>query len=265
MIFKKIKGYLILIMTLFSISAFAEENEITFIGVPEREGPYIYIDDGILKGFAKNFLDNLCDSLSFDCELIPDKFDENLIKLRQNKIDLFLTINSPILPEEDRVMLSEPLCQSKTILIKKLNNNEKPTTDDDKKIKGKTIGVKKGSFLHLALLENFYNFVTIRPYELLESGIFDLYFNRIDMLLTEETYYEEKISNSFKSNKNHSEMFTKFEVAELSAPDMLRLVTTITNNDLYEKIEAAIQKMEKTSCTKLAVQYRADQRENLIR
>ena len=118
-----------------------------------------------------------------------------------------------------------------------------------------TIGVLSGSLHHFYLLDEYSSLARIKPYELLESGVLDLVFGRIDSLFADEAFFEARIKNTSLSNIDKPGQLVAIKVGqpELS-PTAMRLVVrkndtellAVLNNNILHSPPACTDLLEKT-------------------
>lgn len=211
------------------------------IGIPEARYPYSYQDKSNNNtGILIDRVTSICIKSNFKCNFVSGNFHENLDRLRHFKIDAVLLIDSVALPDIDQITLTTPLCQHNSIFIKRVRLSlQKIITNKD--LKNTTIGVTKDSLFHLYALDNYYSFASIRPYETLESGIFDIYSGRIDILFAEETFYEARISKTPLAHRHNRFWLKKLQSDAVNLPGTL-MTLAIRNDDnaLLDKMNSAI-------------------------
>ncbi|MGB1012059.1 MAG: substrate-binding periplasmic protein [Thiolinea sp.] len=231
-----------------------------YMGVPGNRYPYSYIDnENNLHGVLLDKTVEICKKAGFKCNFTYGNFHDNLKKLHDFKIDAALIVDSVVLPDYDEVRLTNPLCKHNAIFIKKANSrSEKEITDLD--LQNALIGVPYGSLFHLYALEHFYSFSSVKPYETLEAGIFDVFSERIDVLFTEEAIFDSRIASTFLSSghKHNTHWLEKLhnQSVELSGKLMTIAVRNTSDRDdddqLMAKLSAAVTEKDSASpCTNL--------------
>ncbi len=232
----------------------ADESDVRSvqIGVPASRYPYSYQDkDSSNIGVLIDRVAILCQQSRLKCNFISGNFHENLDRLHHFKIDAILLIDSVILPDVDQIKLTTPLCKHNPIFVKKVRLSlQKVITNED--LKNSIIGVTKDSLFHLYALDNYYSFASIRPYETLESGIFDIFSNRIDVLFTEETFYNARIGTTSLGHKHSRLWLKKLQSDAVELPGTLMALAMRNDDALLDKINSAINSQGVNSpCTDL--------------
>lgn len=238
-------------------SAAIEDTDINgmrsiYIGVPESRYPYSYQDESSNNiGILIDRITNICNQSNLRCNFTSGNFHENLGRLHRFKVDAILLIDSVILPDIDQIKLTSPLCQHNPIFVKKVRLSlQKVLTNED--LKNTTIGVPKDSLFHLYALDNYYSFASIRPYEVLESGVFDIHSGRIDILFAEETFYNARIGKTPLAHRHSRFWLKKLQSDAVKLPGTLMTLAIRNDDELLDKINSAIDsKGTNSPCTDL--------------
>lgn len=254
---------ILLLTIMFGQSAMAAEEHndadnvvlTIYMGVPGNRYPYSYLDnENNMHGVLLDKTIEICKKAGLKCNFSHGNFHDNLQKLHDFKIDAALIVDSVVLPAYDEVRLTKPLCKHNPIFIKKAHTNtSKEFTDKD--LQNTLIGVPYSSLFHLYALDNYYSFSSIKPYETLEAGIFDVFSERIDVLFTEEAIYDSRIGSTFlgSGHKHTKQWLEKLhnDSVELSGTLMAIAVRDIADRDdddaIMAKLTAAITEQDSAS------------------
>ncbi|PWQ97167.1 transporter substrate-binding domain-containing protein [Leucothrix arctica] len=219
----------------------AENQDIINIGVTANRKPFIYLnEDQSTEGILIQAIESICTEIDARCLYTAKEFPNLLYDLQNSSIQLLLVIDDIVLPEIDQLTLSEPLCHMQPLFIQASDSETvKPKPEDYKK---KMIGVRYGSMMHLDLLDNYSEFASLRPYGLLESGVFDLVNGRIDALYTEASFYHSRVKTAKLISNVTNEKLQGFNVEDIKLPQThMRLAADTSNADLIKRINAAIK------------------------
>lgn len=193
------------------------------IGISNRKQPYTYISEeqeysGILIDETKR----LCSIAEIGCEFTANDFHQLLEDLQAFKVNAFIVVDSMVLSEIDQVVLSKPLCTATPVFIQK---NTQQTKTEKADFQRSTIGVLEASLHHFYLLDEYNHLARVKSYDLLESGVLDLFFGRIDSLFTDEAFYEARIRGTSLGDTDQTGQLVPVKVGqpELS-PTAMRLV-----------------------------------------
>lgn len=227
-------------------SADTETKLSLLIGIPENRAPYIFTNDRHqLDGILVRPLRALCKHINYDCVFISGSFHPNLEKLQTGGLQVLLLLDDAVLPEVDQVSLSKPLCKINPVFIQ-VNTSGSDAKQQPSAFEGKRLGVLSGSTLHLDLVDNYYEFASIHPYDLLESAAFDLAFGRIDSLYTSEAFYLDRVeAKSLMSEIPPSQKLgVTFMQEPANFPMGMRLAIPDNETPLLEKFNNAISEKQ---------------------
>lgn len=209
------------------------------IGISNRKQPYTYISEenkysGILIDEAKK----LCSDAKINCEFTANDFHQLLEDLQTLKVNTFIVVDSMVLPEIDKVILSRPLCTAIPVFIQK---NTQQTKKEKADFQRSTIGVLEASLHHFYLLDEYNHLARVRSYDLLESGVLDLFFGRIDSLFADEAFYEARIRSTSLGGTDQPKQLVAVKVGqpELS-PTSMRLAFRQNDTELLASLDKNI-------------------------
>ncbi len=229
-----------LLTTALAQQSQTKERQQLYIGIEKNRLPYTGLND--LKqphGILVAAVNRLCETINADCEFVVGEFNQLLQDVKIYKLHALIIIDTFILPDIDKLKLTPPLCKTQPVFIQKPNENNRTKPED---FKGTTIGVREGSLLHLYLLDEFSSHARIKPYPLLESGIFDLVTGRIDTLSTDQAFFSERLQKT-PLGKEYAATpldMTQPDGEALPATSM-RFALREQDTELYETLTKAIQ------------------------
>ncbi len=217
-----------------------------YIGLEINRMPYVGLGhDTEITGLLTTSARQLCKTIKIKCNFISDSFSNMLRDIQLDKLGALLIVDQLVLPKTDKLKLTLPLCKMQPVFIH--------SSDLDSNIKVEnlaetTIGVKKGSRLHFYLIENYTPHVTIKPYSLLQNGLFDLLTDRIDRLATDKAFASANLAKATFAKRYTT---TSLSSENNKEPDFFNkedfLLTQMTlalgedNTRLYEKLNQAIR------------------------
>lgn len=203
---------LILYILLGGSNAIAEEMKQLYIGVERNRVPFAYLNsEQEVTGSLVNEINKICKTLNAKCNFMTGEVDTLLEDLRAFKLHGVLLIDSFVIPKIDKIQLTESICKTKPIFIQKRSDTVKTKIEE---FKGSIIGVKKGSLLHLYLLENYNSLAQLKPYEQLENAVFDLYSGRIHSLFADNAFFMERVANTSLGKESNPDQLVAQKIGE---------------------------------------------------
>lgn len=218
-----------------------QANESLYFGIVDNHRPHVYLDEEEKpSGSLVNYVNTLCKELDKGCSFSTGNFFSHLEKLQAGQINALLVTDSVLLPTVDEIIFTPPLCKISPTFIYKIRNDDSDFKSVDD-IKNVTIGVHLDSSFHIYLLDEYYSHSRIKPYSLLESGVFDLANDRIDALFAEESFFEARVATTtLISNKKGSQLAT-LEVGKVELPfKTMSLALSARDTELYEQLSTVI-------------------------
>ncbi len=171
-----------------------QREEQLYIGIETNRLPYISLDEkGQAIGLLVVAIREVCESIKIKCEFIAGDFSKMLKDIQLQKLGGLLITDKLVLEKTDKLKLTIPLCKTQPVFIHAASLS---TSIEVKDLAETTIGVQEGSPLHISLLEKYAPQVLIRPYSLLENGLFDLLTQRIDRLATNKAFATANLVNT---------------------------------------------------------------------
>lgn len=203
---------LLLFIMFATNSVIAEEIKQLTIGVERNRVPFAYLDsEQEVNGSLVNEIKKICKASNAKCNFVTGEIDKLLVDLRAFKIHGVLIIDSFVIPQIDKIQLTESICKANPVFIQKSSATIKTKIEE---FKGSIIGVKKGSLSHLYLLENYNSLAQLKPYEQLENAVFDLYSNRIQSLFADNAFFMERVANTSLVNESNPDQLVAQKIGE---------------------------------------------------
>lgn len=209
------------------------------IGTENRRQPYTYLDsERRYSGILVEHVKKICETEKIACDFTSNDFYGLLGDLQDYRLNTMIVVDSLVLPEIDNVILSKPLCNISSVFIQKNTGSVKTEKEDFQR---STIGVLKGSLHHFYLLDEYSSLARLKSYELLESGVVDLVFGRIDALFADEAFFNVRIQSTSLGGEDKANRFVAVKVgqSELS-PTAMRLAVRDNDAELLAVLDKNI-------------------------
>lgn len=154
--------------------------------------PFEYKDEnGNLTGFEVELAEAMCKEMEANCEFVIQAWDGMIPGLLARKFDLIMSSMS-ITPERaERVLFSEPYYNTPGGWFAR-NDFSTDVTDMDA-MKGKTVGVQRGTTMDTFVTENMGGIVTIKRYTTADDMVLDLEGQRLDAVFVDYPVGEQTI------------------------------------------------------------------------
>jgi len=233
-----------LISTSIKANTTTAQKEIIHIGITANRKPFVYLDEQQqAKGMLVEIINSICTEIDANCIYTVNNFPSLLEKLQNSGLQALLVIDQVVIPDIDYLKLSAPLCKMKPLFVQPASDKSHNAIPKD--YEKKILGVLEGSIMHLDLLDNYSESSQIRPYMLLESGVFDLAHGRIDALYVAESFYHARVKTTRLIDQKTGRELHAFEVGKNELPKTsIRLAIHESANPLLEKVNAAIKKVD---------------------
>lgn len=225
------------LLVLFTSTSLAKEQQKLYIGIEKNRIPYTDLDKTKqAQGILVSAVRELCDDIDAECVFVSGQFDALLKKLQTYQLNGVILIENLVLPELDKIQTLQPLCKKQLVFVQKIDIN----TPQKEGFTGKTIGVLESSLTHLYLLDEYSENAQLKPYPLLESGVFDLVMDRIDVLAVNLSFFKQRVQNThLGKNIIAKQMLAHTESHQGPADTSMTLALRESDNDLYERMRKA--------------------------
>ncbi|AMQ88543.1 transporter substrate-binding domain-containing protein [Marinobacter sp. LQ44] len=196
--------------------------------------PFEYRDEnGELTGFEVELATAMCEELNANCEFVIQAWDGMIPGLLARKFDLIMSSMS-ITPERaERVLFSEPYYITPGGWFGPESFNTDVTDMDA--MKGKTVGVQRGTTMDTYVTENMGGVVSIKRYTTAEDMVLDLEGQRLDAVFVDYPVGEQTILN----REGYKEVGESVKLGEGVGVAMRKRDT-----QLAEDINAALKKLK---------------------
>ncbi|MBU2873779.1 transporter substrate-binding domain-containing protein [Marinobacter salexigens] len=154
--------------------------------------PFEYKDEnGDLTGFEVDLAAAMCEEMKADCEFVIQAWDGMIPGLLARKFDLIMSSMS-ITPERaERVLFSEPYYNTPGGWFGPDSFNADVT--DVSAMKGKTVGVQRGTTMDTFVTEEMSGVVTIKRYTTADDMVLDLEGQRLDVVFVDYPVGEQTV------------------------------------------------------------------------
>ncbi|WP_100638199.1 transporter substrate-binding domain-containing protein [Marinobacter salexigens] len=178
-------------LAMFAGGAHAEGRDLRIaFDVPYE--PFEYKDEnGNLTGFEVDLAAAMCEEMKANCEFVIQAWDGMIPGLIARKFDLIMSSMS-ITPERaERVLFSEPYYNTPGGWFGP-DNFSADVTDMDA-MKGKTVGVQRGTTMDTFVTEEMTGIVTIKRYTTADDMVLDLEGQRLDAVFVDYPVGEQTV------------------------------------------------------------------------
>ncbi|GGE53941.1 ABC transporter substrate-binding protein [Streptosporangium jomthongense] len=196
--------------------------------------PFEYKDEnGELTGFEVDLAAAMCEEMKADCEFVIQAWDGMIPGLLARKFDLIMSSMS-ITPERaERVLFSEPYYNTPGGWFGPESFNADVTDMDS--MKGKTVGVQRGTTMDTYVTEEMSGVVTIKRYTTADDMVLDLEGQRLDVVFVDYPVGEQTV-------------LTKDGFKEVGEPVKLGEGVGVAmrkrDKDIAEEVNAALRKLK---------------------
>ncbi|WBU40693.1 MULTISPECIES: transporter substrate-binding domain-containing protein [Marinobacter] len=196
--------------------------------------PFEYRDEnGELTGFEVELATAMCEELNANCEFVIQAWDGMIPGLLARKFDLIMSSMS-ITPERaERVLFSEPYYITPGGWFGPDSFNTDVTDMDA--MKGKTVGVQRGTTMDTYVTENMGGVVSIKRYTTAEDMVLDLEGQRLDAVFVDYPVGEQTILN----REGYKEVGESVKLG-----DGVGVAMRKRDTQLAEDINAALKKLK---------------------
>ncbi|OEY65582.1 transporter substrate-binding domain-containing protein [Marinobacter sp. X15-166B] len=196
--------------------------------------PFEYMTpDGELTGFEVDLARAMCEELEANCEFVVQAWDGMIPGLLARKFDAIMSSMS-ITPERaERVLFSEPYYITPGGWFARENFNTDVT--DKEAMKGKVVGVQRGTTMDTFVTNELSGVVTVKRYTTADDMVLDLEGQRLDVVFVDYPVGEQTLlsRDGFK------------EVGEaVKLGDGVAVAMRKRDKDLAESVNAALRKLK---------------------
>lgn len=197
--------------------------------------PFEYRNDkGELTGFEVELAEAMCAQLKADCEFVIQAWDGMIPGLLARKFDAIMSSMS-ITPERaERVQFSEPYYNTPGGWFGPESFNTDVT--DKEAMKGKTVGVQRGTTMDTFVTEELGGVVTIKRYTTADDMVLDLEGQRLDVVFLDYPVGEQTIL----SQEGFREVGEPVKLGEGVGVAMRK-----RDKELAAQVNAALRKLKK--------------------
>lgn len=196
--------------------------------------PFEYKDDnGELTGFEVELAKAMCEEMDAKCDLVIQDWDGMIPGIMARKFDAIMSSMSITEKRAERVLFSEPYYNTPGAWFAR-NDFNTDVTDMDA-MKGKVVGVQRGTTMDTYVTKNMGNVVTIKRYTTAEDMALDLEGQRLDVVFVDYPVGEQTIL----PNDNFKEVGERVKLGDGMAVAMRK-----RDKDLAEQINAALQTLK---------------------
>jgi len=154
--------------------------------------PFEYKDEnGELTGFEVDLATAMCEEMKADCEFVIQAWDGMIPGLLARKFDLIMSSMSITEERAKRVLFSEPYYNTPGGWFGP-NSFDTDVTDMDA-MKGKTVGVQRGTTMDTFVTEEMTDVVTIKRYTTADDMVLDLEGQRLDAVFVDYPVGEQTV------------------------------------------------------------------------
>lgn len=196
--------------------------------------PFEYKDDnGELTGFEVELADAMCKEMEAKCDFVIQDWDGMIPGIMARKFDAIMSSMSITEKRAERVLFSEPYYNTPGAWFAR-KGFDTDVTDMDA-MKGKVVGVQRGTTMDTYVTNKMGSVVTIKRYTTAEDMALDLEGQRLDVVFLDYPVGEQTIL----SNDKFTEVGEKVKLGEGMAVAMRK-----RDKDLAKKINTALQTLK---------------------
>jgi len=220
-------------LAMFAAGAQADERNLRIaFDVPYE--PFEYKDEnGELTGFEVDLAAAMCEEMKADCEFVIQAWDGMIPGLLARKFDLIMSSMSITAERAERVLFSEPYYNTPGGWFGPDSFNADVT--DMSAMKGKTVGVQRGTTMDTFVTEEMSGVVTIKRYTTADDMVLDLEGQRLDVVFVDYPVGEQTV-------------LTKEGFKEVGEPVKLGEGVGVAmrkrDKDVAEEVNAALRKLK---------------------
>lgn len=202
--FNKIVILLLIIMATMSFMACGQKKEDKptnkiVVGLDDSFPPMGFRNSkNELQGFDIDMANEIGKRLGKEMEFMPFNWDGIIPGLKQKKFDVIISAMSVTPEREKEIAFSTPYIQERQVVVVKKDNSSINNPTD---LKGKVVGVQKGSTSELAMKDLTKDFKEVKYYNQNIDALKDLALGRVDAVAVDELvarYYIKDQADTYK-------------------------------------------------------------------
>ncbi|MCP5207710.1 MAG: transporter substrate-binding domain-containing protein [Hahellaceae bacterium] len=180
-------------LSLAASGAMAKDWKEIKIAVDVPYEPFEYKNpDGTLTGFEVDLGNAVCKDIGAKCEWIPQAWDGIIPGLLARKYDAIMSSMSITEERAEKVLFSEGYYNTPSAWFGKADQKSLDVTSEAA-LKGKTVGVQRGTLQDNYVSENFGDVVDIKRYTTADDLVLDLKGGRLDLVFLDYPVGEQTI------------------------------------------------------------------------
>ncbi|MFP3977308.1 MULTISPECIES: transporter substrate-binding domain-containing protein [Marinobacter] len=220
-------------LAMFAAGTQADERNLRIaFDVPYE--PFEYKDEnGELTGFEVDLAAAMCEEMKADCEFVIQAWDGMIPGLLARKFDLIMSSMSITEERAERVLFSEPYYNTPGGWFGPDSFNADVT--DMGAMKGKTVGVQRGTTMDTFVTEEMSGVVTIKRYTTADDMVLDLEGQRLDVVFVDYPVGEQTVL----TKKGFKEVGEPVKLGEGVGVAMRK-----RDKDVAEEVNAALRKLK---------------------
>ena len=184
-----------LCMTLLVQTSWAVNKNIR-IGTEGAYEPFNYMDaKGQLLGFDIDIAKALCKEMKVSCQFVTQSWDGIIPGLLMKKYDAIVASMSVTDKRKQKVLFTHPYYNTPARYMVKKGSTLQPSI---KELKGKTLGIQRGTTHHTYANEKLKGIVDLKLYNTQEEANLDLLAGRLDAVLADSTVLYNWVKNYAK-------------------------------------------------------------------
>jgi len=186
---KKLIAVAVVAVMMLGTSVSANEWNKIRIGVEGAYPPFSWVEkDGTLKGFDIDIAMALCEEIGAECVLVPQDWDGIIPALLARKYDAIIASMSITKERKKKVAFSDKYYNTPAKFARKKGSG---ITISKAGLKGKTVGVQRGTTHDYFITAEFGDSVEIKRYGTQDEAYLDAIAGRVDLLLADSIAMED--------------------------------------------------------------------------
>ena len=220
---------MLLLMGIVGSVSFAKENKTLYVGTNAEFQPFEYLENGEIKGFDMELVNEIGKILDADIKIVDMAFDGLLPALQMKKVDLVIAGMTANEERMKTVSFTQPYYTASQVIIVKEGNDSIKSFND---LKGKKVGVMLGFTGDMVVSE--IEGVKIERFNAAYAGIMALQAGKVEAVVLDS----EPAKNYVAQNKG-------LVLADADA-EQEEYAIAVRKNDkaLLEKVEKALKEIK---------------------